>query len=51
MLTSKQYASVMVIDVDQKGEDGGHPENLTPLCQRRYLGTRTTRNWASMGRN
>nr|AAO61286.1 replicase [Shuttle vector pMV5]BAD83816.1 RepA [Cloning vector pMV5] len=28
MLTSKQYASVMVIDVDQIGEAGGHPENL-----------------------
>lgn len=28
MLTSKQYASVMVIDVDQVGKAGGHPENL-----------------------
>lgn len=28
MLTSKQYASVMVIDVDQIGKAGGHPENL-----------------------
>ena len=28
MLTSKQYASVMVIDVDQRGKAGGHPENL-----------------------
>ena len=25
MLTSKQYASVMVIDVDQIGKAGGHP--------------------------
>ena len=33
MLTSKQYASVMVIDVDQKGEDGGHPENLNPYVK------------------
>src|SRR5699024_9442860 len=30
MLTRKQYASVMVIDVDQKGEAGGHPDNLNP---------------------
>lgn len=28
MLTSQQYASVMVIDVDQIGKAGGHPENL-----------------------
>src|SRR5699024_10970909 len=33
MLTSKQYASVMVIDVDQKGEAGGHPENLNPYVK------------------
>src|SRR5690625_1133347 len=33
MLTSKQYASVMVIDVDQKGEDEGHPENLNPYVK------------------
>ena len=33
MLTSKQYASVMVIDVDQVGKAGGHPENLNPYVK------------------
>lgn len=33
MLTSKQYASVMVIDVDQIGKAGGHPENLNPYVK------------------
>src|SRR5699024_12360075 len=33
MITRKQYASVMVIEVDQKGEAGGHPENLNPYVK------------------
>lgn len=28
MLTNKQYSAVMVIDVDQPGESGGHPVHL-----------------------
>lgn len=28
MLTSKEYSAVMVIDVDQPGDSGGHPINL-----------------------
>ncbi|MFS0291699.1 replication initiation protein [Corynebacterium striatum] len=27
-LTSKQYAAVLVVDIDQPGEAGGHPADL-----------------------
>lgn len=28
VLTNKQYAAVLVVDIDQRGETGGHPSNL-----------------------
>lgn len=28
VLTNKQYAAVLVVDIDQYGEAGGHPSNL-----------------------
>lgn len=28
VLTNKQYAAVLVVDIDQHGETGGHPSNL-----------------------
>ena len=29
MLTNKQYAAVLVVDIDQPGTQGGHPVNLS----------------------
>lgn len=34
MLTSKQYAAVLVVDIDVPGEPGGHPANLAPNVRR-----------------
>lgn len=31
MLTTKQYAAVLVVDVDQVGTAGGDPADLTPM--------------------
>lgn len=33
MLTTQQYAAVMVIDVDQAGDAGGHPMHLHPYVK------------------
>lgn len=33
VLTTKQYAAVMVVDVDQPGTAGGHPSNLAPAVK------------------
>lgn len=30
MLTTKQYAAVLVVDIDMPGERGGHPADLAP---------------------
>ncbi|WP_051904642.1 replication initiation protein [Corynebacterium glutamicum] len=30
MLTTQQYAAVLVVDIDQPGQSGGHPANLSP---------------------
>lgn len=34
MLTTKQYAAVLVVDIDVPGEPGGHPANLAPNVRR-----------------
>jgi DNA-binding transcriptional ArsR family regulator len=36
MLTSKQYAAVLVVDIDVPGEPGGHPANLAPGVRRTF---------------
>ncbi|MCR5929947.1 replicase RepA [Corynebacterium sp. zg912] len=36
MLTSKQYAAVLVVDIDVPGEPGGHPANLAPEVRRTF---------------
>ncbi|CAB0956885.1 RepA protein [Corynebacterium diphtheriae] len=33
MLTSKQYAAVLVVDVDQVGTAGGDPADLNPYVR------------------
>ena len=33
MLTTKQYAAVLVVDVDQVGTAGGDPADLTPYVR------------------
>ena len=36
MLTGKQYAAVLVVDIDVPGEPGGHPANLAPGVRRTF---------------
>lgn len=36
MLTGKQYAAVLVVDIDVPGEPGGHPANLAPDVRRTF---------------
>ena len=38
MLTTKQYAAVLVVDVDQVGTAGGDPADLNPYVRRRGCG-------------
>lgn len=33
VLTNKQYAAVLVVDIDQHGETGGHPSNLAAIVR------------------
>ncbi|MEJ5929191.1 replication initiation protein [Corynebacterium sp. H128] len=37
MLTNKQYAAVLVVDIDQPGEAGGHPINLHEDVRQTFL--------------
>lgn len=38
MLTNKQYATVLVVDIDQPGSQGGHPINLAEDVREAFLG-------------
>lgn len=38
MLTNKQYAAVLVVDIDQPGSQGGHPINLAEDVREAFLG-------------
>ncbi|WP_018022970.1 replication initiation protein [Corynebacterium doosanense] len=38
MLTNKQYAAVLVVDIDQPGERGGHPVNLAETTRAQLAG-------------
>lgn len=35
MLTTQQYAAVLVVDIDQPGQSGGHPADLSPEVRQR----------------